>query len=161
MTKSLTEIVTELRELFPALPDEKIAELALGQTKKGNHSGVTVSELLKPIRKIYWEKELKRLRAKKKSDGSMNLKDTSTYRVYDNHWKRLESIFGERDIAGLKANDVIKVALLAEEDSINHWNSINTSRQQKGLPLKEFTGANAYNACVDAISVVFKYAIDE
>ena len=59
MTKSLIEIVTELRELFPALPDEKIAELALGQTKKGNHSGVTVSELLKPIRKIYWEKELK------------------------------------------------------------------------------------------------------
>ena len=161
MTKSLREIVTELRELFPALPDEKIAELALGQTKKGNHSGVTVSELLKPIRKIYWEKELKRLRAKKKSDGSMNLKDTSTYRVYDNHWKRLESIFGERDIAELKANDVIKVALLAEEDSINHWNNINTSRQQKGLPLKEFTGANAYNACVDAISVVFKYAIDE
>ena len=161
MTKSLTEIVTELRELFPTMSDEKIAELALGQNKKSNFSGVTVSELLIPIREIYWEKELKRLRAKKKSDGSMNLKDTSTYRVYDNHWKRLESKFGDKDIASLKANDVVKVALLAEEDSIKHWNSINITRQQKGLPLKEFTGANAYNACVDAISVVFKYAIDE
>ena len=161
MTKTLTEIVTELRELFPTMSDEKIAELALGQNKKSNFSGVTVSELLIPIREIYWEKELKRLRAKKKSDGSMNLKDTSTYRVYDNHWKRLESKFGDKDIASLKANDVVKVALLAEEDSIKHWNSINITRQQKGLPLKEFTGANAYNACVDAISVVFKYAIDE
>lgn len=161
MRPALKEIVTELRENFPNLPDEKIAELALGHTGNKKITGVTVSELLTPIRKIHWDIELKRLRAKKKADGSMNLKDTSTYRVYDTHWKRLEKLFGDKDIALLKTNDVVKVALLAEEESVAYWEKINKSRKERGLPLREFTGANTYNACVDAISVIFKYAIDE
>ena len=120
MSTSLKDTVNELRELFPTLPDEKIAELALGKVSTKNLSGMTVSEILTPIRKLHWDMELKRLRARKKPDGSMNLKDTSTYRVYDSHWKRLENLFGNKDIASLKTNDVIKVALCAEQDSIAH-----------------------------------------
>ena len=89
MNSSLKDTVKELREIFPNLSDLEIAELALGKNRGKKGSGVTVSDLLVKIRKTYWDNELKRLRAKKKPDGTMNLKDTSTYRVYDTNWKRL------------------------------------------------------------------------
>jgi len=161
MSNSLKDTVKELREIFPNLSDLEIAELALGQNRGKIGSGVTVSDLLVKIRKTYWDNELKRLRAKKKPDGSMNLKDTSTYRVYDTNWKRLEALFGQKDIADLKASDVIEVALLAEKECIEYWEEVNKSRELRGLPLKEFTGANRYNACLDAISVVFNKAVEQ
>ncbi len=161
MNSSLKDTVKELREIFPNLSDLDIAELALGQNRGKKGSGVTVSDLLVKIRKTYWDNELKRLRAKKKPDGTMNLKDTSTYRVYDTNWKRLESLFGQKDIADLKASDVVEVALLAEKECIEYWEEVNKSRELRGLPLKEFTGANRYNACLDAISVVFNKAVEQ
>ena len=161
MNSSLKETVKELREIFPNLSDLKIAELALGQNRDKKGSGVTVSDLLVKIRKTYWDNELKRLRAKKKPDGTMNLKDTSTFRVYDTNWKRLEALFGQKDIADLKASDVVEVALLAEKECIEYWEEVNKSRELRGLPLKEFTGANRYNACLDAISVVFNKAVEQ
>ena len=161
MSNSLKEIVKELREIFPNLSDIELAELALGQTHGKKNVGVTVSDLLVKIRKTYWDNELKRLRAKKKPDGTMNLKDTSTFRVYDTNWKRLEALFGQKDIADLKASDVVEVALLAEKECIEYWEEVNKSRELRGLPLKEFTGANRYNACLDAISVVFNKAVEQ
>jgi len=161
MSNSLKEIVKELREIFPNLSDMELAELALGKCQSKKDSGVTVSDLLVNIRKTYWDNELKRLRAKKKPDGTMNLKDTSTYRVYDTNWKRLEALFGQKDIAELKASDVVEVALLAEKECIEYWEEVNKSRELRGLPLKEFTGANRYNACLDAISVVFNKAVEQ
>ena len=161
MNSSLKDTVKELREIFPNLSDLDIAELALGQNRGKKGSGVTVSDLLVKIRKTYWDNELKRLRAKKKPDGTINLKDTSTYRVYDTNWKRLESLFGQKDIADLKASDVVEVALLAEKECIEYWEEVNKSRELRGLPLKEFTGANRYNACLDAISVVFNKAVEQ
>jgi integrase len=161
MSNSLKEIVKELREIFPNLSDIELAELALGQTHGKKNVGVTVSDLLVKIRKTYWDNELKRLRAKKRPDGSMNLKDTSTYRVYDTNWKRLEALFGQKDITELKASDVIEVALLAEKECVEYWDEVNKSRELRGLPLKEFTGANRYNACLDAISVVFNKAVEQ
>ena len=161
MNSSLKDTVKELREIFPNLSDLEIAELALGQNRGKKGSGVTVSDLLVKIRKTYWDNELKRLRAKKKPDGTMNLKDTSTYRVYDTNWKRLEALFGQKDIADLKASDVVEVALLAEKECIEYWEEVNKSRELRGLPLKEFTGANRYNACLDAISVVFNKAVEQ
>jgi len=161
MNNSLKDTVRELRELFPTLSDIELAQLALGQTQNKTKSGVTVSDLLVKVRKTYWDNELKRLRAKKKPDGTMNLKDTSTYRVFDTNWKRLETLFGEKDIAELKASDVVEVALLAEKECINYWSRVNKSRAKRGLPLKEFTGANRYNACLDAISVVFNKALEQ
>ena len=161
MNSSLKNTVKKLREVFPNLSDLEIAELALGQNRGKKGSGVTVSDLLVKIRKTYWDNELKRLRAKKKPDGTMNLKDTSTYRVYDTNWKRLEALFGQKDISELKASDVVEVALLAEKECIEYWEEVNKSREQRGLPLKEFTGANRYNACLDAISIVFNKAIEQ
>jgi len=161
MNSSLKDTVKELREIFPNLSDLEIAELALGQTHGKKNVGVTVSDLLVKIRKTYWDNELKRLRAKKRPDGSMNLKDTSTYRVYDTNWKRLEALFGQKDITELKASDVVEVALLAEKECIEYWEEVNKSRELRGLPLKEFTGANRYNACLDAISVVFNKAVEQ
>ena len=161
MSNSLRETVSELREIFPSLSDMELAQLALVQAHTKKKAGVTISDLLVKIRKTYWDNELKRLRAKKKPDGTMNLKDTSTYRVYDTNWKRLEALFGQVDIADLKASDVIEVALLAEKECIEYWDEVNKSREQRGLPLKEFTGANRYNACLDAISVVFNKAVEQ
>lgn len=161
MSNSLKDTVKELREIFPNLSDMELAELALGKSQSKKDSGVTVSDLLVKIRKTYWDNELKRLRAKKKPDGTMNLKDTSTYRVYDTNWKRLEALFGQKDIAELKASDVVEVALLAEKECIEYWGEVNKSRELRGLPLKEFTGANRYNACLDAISVVFNKAVEQ
>ena len=159
MNSSLKETIQALREACPNLSDMELAQLALGQPREKKNAGVTVSDLLVKIRKTYWDNELKRLRAKKKPDGTMNLKDTSTYRVYDTNWKRLEALFGQKDISELKASDVVEVALLAEKECIEYWEEVNKSREQRGLPLKEFTGANRYNACLDAISVVFNKAV--
>ena len=75
--------------------------------------------------------------------------------------KRLEALFGQKDISELKASDVVEVALLAEKECIEYWEEVNKSREQRGLPLKEFTGANRYNACLDAISVVFNKAVEQ
>ena len=161
MNNSLKDTILELREACPNLSDMELAQLALGQSHEKKNAGVTVSDLLVKIRKTYWDNELKRLRAKKKHDGTMNLKDTSTYRVYDTNWKRLEALFGQKDIADLKASDVVEVALLAEKECIEYWDEVNKSREQRGLPLKEFTGANRYNACLDAISVVFNKAVEQ
>jgi integrase len=161
MNNSLKDTVKELREMFPALSDIELAQLALSNSQQKTKSGVTVSDLLVKVRKTYWDNELKRLRAKKKPDGTMKLKDTSTYRVFDTNWKRLETLFGEKDIAELKASDVVEVALLAEKECIDYWIRVNTSRAERGQPLKEFTGANRYNACLDAISVVFNKAIEQ
>jgi len=161
MNSSLKDTVKELREIFPNLSDLEIAELALGKNRGKKGSGVTVSDLLVKLRKTYWDNELKRLRAKKKPGGTMNLKDTSTYRVYDTNWKRLEALFGQKDITDLKASDVVEVALLAEKECIEYWEEVNKSRELRGLPLKEFTGANRYNACLDAISVVFNKAVEQ
>ena len=94
MNTSLKETIQALREACPNLSDMELAQLALGQSREKKNAGVTVSDLLVKIRKTYWDNELKRLRAKKKPDGTMNLKDTSTYRVYDTNWKRLEALFG-------------------------------------------------------------------
>ena len=74
MSNSLKDTVKELREIFPNLSDMELAELALGTSQSKKDSGVTVSDLLVKIRKTYWNNELKRLRAKKKPDGTMNLK---------------------------------------------------------------------------------------
>lgn len=161
MSNSLKETVKELREIFPNLSDMELAELALGKSQSKKDSGVTVSDLLVKIRETYWNNELKRLRAKKKPDGTMNLKDTSTYRVYDTNWKRLEALFGQKNISDLKASDVVEVALLAEKECSEYWEEVNKSRELRGLPLKEFTGANRYNACLDAISVVFNKAVEQ
>ena len=161
MNNSLKEIIQALREACPNLSDMELAQLALGQSVGKKNAGVTVSELLVKVREIYWDNELKRLRAKKNPDGTMKIKDTSTYRVYDTNWKRLEALFGQKDIAELKASDVVEVALLAEKECIQYWERLNKSREQRGMPLKEFTGANRYNACLDAISVVFNKAIEQ
>jgi len=110
MSKTLKDTVKELRKLFPSFSDSELAELAIKQDNVKKGTGVTVSNLLVLVRESYWDTELTRLRVRKKSDGSMNLRDTSTYRVYDTDWKRLEAIFGSKDIAELTASDVTKVA---------------------------------------------------
>lgn len=132
MNNSLKDTVKELREMFPALSDIELAQLALSNSQQRTKSGVTVSDLLVKVRKTYWDNELKRLRAKKKPDGTMKLKDTSTYRVFDTNWKRLETLFGEKDIAELKASDVVEVGLLAEKECIDYWIRVITSRAESG-----------------------------
>jgi hypothetical protein len=161
MNNSLKDTILAFRESCPDLSDMEPAQLTLGQSDGKKIFGVTVSELLVKIRKIYWDNELNRLRAKKNPDGTMKIKDTSTYRVYDTNWKRLEALFGQKDIAELKASDVVEVALLAEKECIKYWKKLNKSREKRRMPLKEFIGANRYNTCLDAISVVFNKAIEQ
>lgn len=133
MNNSLKETIQALREACPNLSDMELAQLALGQSVSKKNAGVTVSELLVKVREIYWDNELKRLRAKKNPDGTMKIKDTSTYRVYDTNWKRLEALFGQKDIAELKASDVVEVALLAEKECIQYWERLNKFRVVRGI----------------------------
>ena len=113
MKNNLGLISAEIRNQFPNLTDFEVAQLALSKVEFNKVSGKTVEELINETRSVYWNEELNRIRAKKKSDGTMNIKDTTTYRSYDTFWRRFETSFGSLDISEIKKSQVIEIATAA------------------------------------------------
>jgi integrase len=161
MKNNLGLISEEIRNQFPNLSDFEVAQLALTKVEFNKVTGKTVEELINETRAIYWNEELNRIRAKKKSDGSMNIKDTTTYRSYDTFWRRFEANFGSLDISEIKKSHVIEIATAAQGHAMADRTARNKRRIAKGLPKKEHNGARTYNACLDAISAVMRKAVDD
>lgn len=110
MKNNLELISTEIRKLFPNLTDFEVAQLAMTKVEFNKVSGKTIEKIINETRAIYWNEELNRIRAKKKSDGSMNIKDTTTYRSYDTFWRRFETKFGSLDVSEIKKSHIIEIA---------------------------------------------------
>jgi hypothetical protein len=70
-------------------------------------------------------------------------------------------MFGNKDIAELTASDGIEFAVRAEKECLEYWETVTESRQQLGLKIKEFPGANSFNACLNAISAVLNKAVEK
>ena len=135
MKTDLKTITTQLREAFPNLTDLEIAQLAVSKFEFSTIAGKTVKELIEETRKIYWAEELNRIRAKKGPDGTMRIKDTSTYRTHDLFWKRLEAKFGHLDITELKKNHIIEIANDSQSSAHKTREKRNRNRIEKGLQI--------------------------
>ena len=161
MKTDLKTITIQLREAFPNLTELEIAQLAVSKFEFSTIAGKTVKELIEETRKIYWAEELNRIRAKKGPDGTMRIKDTSTYRTHDLFWKRLEAKFGHLDITELKKNHIIEIANDSQSSAHKTREKRNQNRIEKGLPILENTGNKSYNACLEAISALLRKAVDD
>lgn len=161
MFTDLQKISTELRETFPNLSEFEIAQLAMSKATFQSKSGVSVKEMIDKTREIYWAEELNRIRAKIRPDGTMREKDTSTYRTHNLFWKRLEAKFGSLDLSELKKSHIIEVATESQAHAKQTRDARNRKKLEKGLPLIENTGNKSFNACLEAISVVLRQAMEE
>lgn len=161
MKIDLKTITSQLRETFPNLTELEIAQLAVSKIEITASAGKTVKEIIEETRKIYWAEELNRIRAKKGPDGTMRIKDTSTYRTHDLFWKRLEAKFGQLDITELKKSHIIEIANDSQSSAHKTRELRNQKRIEKGLPLLENTGNKSYNACLEAISALLRKAVDD
>jgi hypothetical protein len=111
--KEHDEIVKGLRKSFPKLTEFELAELSLkylqsnttGSAKSGEKAkfdpDMKVGEIVGVLRKRLWKIELERPRAKIQEDGSLKMKDSSTYRTYETNWRRLEEKYADLLISEL------------------------------------------------------------
>jgi len=159
----MVEYIEQLRATLPSLPDEKLAELALNSfeaTPRDAKKDATVSEVLSQLREERMLVELSRTRAAKKSDGSMRLKDTSTFRTYETTWVRLEAKFGGTKVSDLKRKDVLALALQAQTSAKAKLDNKNLRRIQNGFSPVDATGNAGYNRALSALSTFMQYAVD-
>ncbi len=104
MTVDIAKLTKSLRDQCPSLSDEQLAtSVAVAQipasrvdVPETRPSIPTVTEFMKTVRKTYMEIEAGRVHAKVQPDGSVKAKDTTTYRTYNTHWKRLVEAYGDR-----------------------------------------------------------------
>jgi integrase/recombinase XerC len=169
--KEHDEIVKGLRESFPKLTEFELAELSLkylqSTTAEGAKSGkkaksepnMTVGEIIEVLRERLWKIELERPRAKIQEDGSLKIKDTSTYRTYETNWRRLENKYSELPISELTEEIALDFCSEAMAIARARHKKIAEERKGRGLPIKTETGHHAYNRALDVLSTVVNYAI--
>lgn len=170
MTTTIIECIAELRTLLPAASDESIALLAkswappapptVGSSSQPTGPLKTVREVLNEVREIRMLDELSRSRARIKADGTMRLKDTSTFRTYETTWKRLEEMYGEVPIADLTLVNIKQVALRAQRSARAKGEAKNVKRMQNGFSAISATGNAGYNRSLCAMSALFNYAVE-
>ena len=165
-TKSLKIQRLELQVAFPELTPFELAQILKGNSQVPSPTSqvrgttkLTITAIIKILRKRVLAVELERPRARICSDGTIKMKDTSTYRTYHTNWSRLEKRFGKLDISEFTedlalefCSDAMKLALKTHAQNAKQ-------RALKGLPVKDATGHHAYNRALDTISTVVKYAL--
>jgi integrase len=168
--KEHDEIVKGLRKSFPKLTEFELAELSLkyllsktaGSDKSGKKAdsdpNMTVGEIIGVLRKRLWKVELRRPRAKIQEDGSLKIKDSSTYRTYETNWRRLEEKYAHLPISELTEEIALDFCSDAMDIALERHKKIADEREKKGLPAKEETGHHAYNRALDVLATVVRYA---
>lgn len=166
MTNIINAIV-ELKAQLPKASDESIAVLAAKHeavpVRFVNGTAVkipTVTEMLNEARSIAMAEELHRNRARVQPDGSMHLRDTSTFRTYRSHWLALEEAHGDKLITALKKKDFIKLADAAKQSGIEWANKRNEKRRSKGMSEFEWDGSAAYQSRLTAFAVAYSVAVE-
>jgi integrase/recombinase XerC len=153
---TLAEKKAQLREAFPELSAFELAKLVLEHKEERT---ATISELLVPLRARYMAKELRRPRAKIQPDGSMKLRDTTTYRTYETYWIRLEAEHGSLPISELTEEMVVNLCVAAQETAKANHAVSDAKREEEGRTVKERDGASSYNHQLEATAVVIRHAI--
>lgn len=153
---SLSNKKAHYQELFPELSAYEIAELVLAHK---DEKSATIAELLVPVRARYMAKELRRPRAKVQPDGTMKLRDTTTYRTYETYWIRFEEAHGALPISDLTDEMVINFCVTAQEHAVNNHAICDAKREAEGRTVKERDGASSYNHALEAVAAVVRFAI--
>jgi hypothetical protein len=119
----------------------------------------TISEVIEQLRERLLQVELERPRAKILPDGSIKLKDTTTYRTYQTNWVRLEKLHGQMPIDQLTEELAIQFCSDAMKLA-KKTHLINAkSREARGLSVKDETGHHSYNRALDTLSTIVKYGV--
>jgi integrase len=163
MTTPMLDYIEKLRATLPNLPDEKLVEFAINSfevTPQVRKKSATVSEVLTLLREERMFAELARDRAAVKSDGTMRLKDTSTFRTYETTWVRLEAKFGGTNVSELKRKDILAIALEAQRSAKTKQENKNQRRIQNGFSPVDATGNAGYNRALSALSTFMEYAVE-
>jgi integrase len=168
--KEHDEIVKGLRESFPKLTEFELAELSLkyllsetaGTAKSGKKAkvdpNITVGEIIKVLRERLWEAELQRPRARIQEDGSLKIKDSSTYRTYETNWRRLEKKYSNLPVSELTEEIALNFCSGAMKIAKRRHKKMAKVRKEKNLPVKDETGHHAYNRALDVLATVVGYA---
>lgn len=165
----MTDIINTIETLKAQLPnasDELIATLATKHesvpAKLVNGKAVqipTVSALLHEAREIAMGKERRRKRARVQADGSMLLRDTSTFRTYRSHWIALEKAHGDKLITDVTDNELLALAEQARQAGIEWAKRRNEKRRSKGMSEFEWDGSAAFKSRLTALAVAFSIAV--
>ena len=164
--KNLKQRRSELESVFPELTVLEIAQLTLAENSatspkvsKGREPVPTIVEVIGLLRKRVLQVELERPRAKIQADGSIKLKDTTTYRTYETNWIRLEKLHGNLPINQLTEEFALEFCSHALRLA-KKTHAINAKcRKAKGLTIKEETGHHAYNRALDTLATIVSYGL--
>ena len=164
--QNLKQKRSELESVFPELTILEIAQLTLAENSatspkvsKGQEPVPTVAEVIGLLRKRVLQVELERPRAKTQADGSIKLKDTTTYRTYETNWIRLEKLHGNLPINQLTEELALEFCSYAMRLA-KKTHAINAKcRKAKGLTIKEETGHHAYNRALDTLATIISYGL--
>lgn len=160
---NITDHIKQLREQLPNLSDEKLAEMATNTFLVQPRNAIkekTVSEVLVPLREEMMLAERTRDRAPVRADGTMRMKDTTTYRTYETTWSRLEAKFGNTNVSDLTKKDMMDIALIAQQSAKTKLDARNMRRLQNGFTTFDATGNAGYNRALAALSAFMEYAVD-
>lgn len=164
--KSLKAQRLELQVAFPELSPIELAQVLAGVTTASNQAlapkklkPLTINAIIKVLRKRLLDVELQRPRARISQDGTIRMKDMSTYRTYNTNWKRLEKSYGKLPITQFTEDLALEFCSNAMKLALRTHLSNAKSRVAKGLPAKDETGHHAYNRALDTLSTVIKYAL--
>jgi integrase len=158
-------------ELFPELnlfeiaqvmakAEQESGELGTQRTQINQASKKTIGEILKVVRAEYMQHELERPGARIQEDGTMRIKDTTTFRTYDTNWKRLEAKYSELAIGELNKQIVKDFCFDAMQLAKATHAKNRKLREEKGLPVKEEDCHQAYNRALDTVATIVRHAIE-
>jgi integrase len=109
-----------------------------------------VRDVIATARRELMVKELNRLNAKVKPDGTMNERDTQTYRAYNTHWKRLDVEFGARHIHTITSEEMSNFASAAATVA---------KANAKALGRHRSNGSRGFNMALDALNYLWVIAL--
>lgn len=167
--QTLAERKEEAMAAFPNLSEKEIAAILLAppaiQTIQNVATpaipDVTLSEIIHVLRDEYMAVELARPRAILKTDGTMKERNTSTYRTYNTHWKRLEAKHGAMLVRDVTDTLVIEFCAAGAVSAVEKHQINDVKRKSVGKPIKIRDGAQTYNHSLCAFSVILTYAVEQ
>lgn len=158
--KNLPLMIQQLKQSFPTLTEHEIANLVVGifSNQQEQTSDKKVKEVVEEVRNRYLAKEAMRTRAKLQPDGTIASKDTTTYRTYNTHWKRLIEIAGEKFASEIDEDFIENFADGAMKSAQLHGARVAEKKKALGLSAPVATGARSHDLAIDAVSAVLGYA---
>jgi integrase len=159
--QNIAQTIAELKRAFPTFTDHEIANLAVTLYAKPQQqlTDRRVKDVVAEVREKYLAKEVMRTRAKLQPDGTIASRNTTTYRTYNTHWKRLESIAGEKFISELDEDFIENFADLAMKSAQEHGSAVAEKKKVLGLSAPVATGARSHDLAIDAVSAVLSHAL--